>query len=55
MNIRSDDPQQRHHELILDSLQEGVFTVDMSWRITSFNRAAEFITGIRRAEAIGRQ
>ncbi len=55
MNIRSDDPQQRHHELILDSLQEGVFTVDMNWRITSFNRGAEAITGIPRAEAIGRQ
>ncbi len=47
--------QQRHQELILDSLAEGVFTVDLNWRITSFNRAAEFITGIPRAEAIGRQ
>ena len=45
---------QRHHELILDSLAEGVFTVDLNWRITSFNRAAETITGISRAEAIGR-
>jgi PAS domain S-box-containing protein len=55
MDTRSDDPQQRHHELILDSLQEGVFTVDMNWRITSFNRGAEVITGIPRAEAVGRQ
>ena len=47
--------RKRHHELILDSLAEGVFTVDLSWRITSFNRAAELITGIQRAEAIGRQ
>jgi sigma-54 dependent transcriptional regulator, acetoin dehydrogenase operon transcriptional activator AcoR len=45
---------QRHHELILDSLAEGVFTVDLNWHITSFNRAAETITGISRAEAIGR-
>jgi PAS domain S-box-containing protein len=46
---------QRHHELILDSLAEGVFTVDLNWRITSFNRAAEIITGIKRSQAIGRQ
>ncbi|MCU0559571.1 MAG: sigma 54-interacting transcriptional regulator [Desulfobacterales bacterium] len=46
---------QLNHELILDSLAEGVFTVDLNWRITSFNRAAETITGIRRGEAIGRQ
>ena len=46
---------QQHHELILDSLAEGVFTVDLEWRITSFNRAAEIITGIKRSQAIGRQ
>jgi PAS domain S-box-containing protein len=46
--------QQRHHELILDSLVEGVFTVDLNWRITSFNRAAEIITGIKRTQALGR-
>jgi PAS domain S-box-containing protein len=46
---------QRHHEMILDSLEEGVFTVDLDWRITSFNRAAEKITGIERDQALGRQ
>ena len=46
---------QRHHEMILDSLEEGVFTVDLNWRITSFNRAAEKITGIQRDQALGRQ
>lgn len=40
--------------IILDSIADGVFTVDGDWRITSFNRAAEHITGIKRAEAIGR-
>ena len=55
METKPDDTQERHHELILDSLQEGVFTVDMNWRITSFNRGAEIISGIPRAEAIGRQ
>ncbi len=39
---------------ILDSINEGVFTVDDRWRITSFNRAAERITGVPRAEALGR-
>ncbi len=39
---------------ILESISDGVFTVDMAWCITSFNRAAEEITGISRREAIGR-
>lgn len=38
---------------ILDSITEGVFTVDGDWRITSFNRAAEKIIGISRERAIG--
>ncbi len=40
---------------ILDSIADGVFTVDREWRVTSFNRAAEEITGISRDEAVGRQ
>lgn len=39
---------------VLDYVPDGVFTVDSDWRITSFNRAAEQITGIARADAIGR-
>jgi PAS domain S-box-containing protein len=42
-------------EAILESISDGVFTVDMEWRVTSFNRAAEEITGILRKEAIGRR
>lgn len=38
---------------ILDCVADGVFTVDREFRITSFNRAAERITGVDRAEAIG--
>jgi len=34
---------------------DGVFTVDKSWKIVSFNRAAEAITKVPRAEAIGRR
>lgn len=41
-------------EAILESISDGVFTVDGEWRVTSFNRAAEEITGIPRKEAIGR-
>ncbi len=39
---------------ILESISDGVFTVNKELRITSFNQAAEKITGIRRAQAIGR-
>jgi len=42
-------------EAILESISDGVFTVDPEWRITSFNRAAERITGVPREEAIGRR
>ncbi len=47
-------PPPAPHEIILDSISDGVFTVDGRWRITSFNRAAERITGVRREEAVGR-
>ena len=40
---------------LLDHVPDGVFTVDAAWRLTAFNRAAEQITGIRRAEALGRR
>ena len=43
------------HDQLLDSVPDGVFTVDSEWRITAFNRAAEQITGIRREEAVGRR
>jgi len=41
-------------KIILDSIADGVFTVDSDWKVTSFNRAAEKITGIKKEEAIGR-
>jgi PAS domain S-box-containing protein len=40
-------------DVVLDSIADGVFTVDREWRITSFNRAAERITGVGREEAVG--
>jgi PAS domain S-box-containing protein len=42
-------------EAILESISDGVFTVGLDWRVTSFNRAAEEITGVPRSEAIGRR
>jgi PAS domain S-box-containing protein len=39
---------------ILDSIGEGVFTVDKNFRITFFNRAAEDITGFKRDEVTGK-
>lgn len=41
-------------KVILDCISDGVFTIDYNWEITSFNRAAEEITGINRKDAIGR-
>ena len=41
-------------DIILDSIADGVFTVDQDWRITSFNRAAQEITGVPHDEAIGK-
>ena len=39
---------------ILDSINDGVFTVDESFRITSFNHAAAEILGITPDEAMGK-
>ncbi|HNS91002.1 MAG TPA: sigma 54-interacting transcriptional regulator [Deltaproteobacteria bacterium] len=38
---------------IMDSISDGVFTIDSSKRITTFNKAAEEITGFGEAETIG--
>lgn len=39
---------------IMDSMAEGVFTLDVQGRITSWNRAMENITGYTASEALGR-
>ena len=41
-------------DIILDSIADGVFTIDKKWYITTYNKAAEEITGIPREKAIGR-
>lgn len=42
-------------ETIFNSLLEGTFTVNTNWEITSFNRAAEKITGFSVKEALGKK
>lgn len=51
MSLSEISPQ---NQIILNSVADGVFTVDLEWRITFFNRAAERITGISMKEALGR-
>jgi len=45
----------KNYQIILESIEEGVFTVNLDWRIMSFNRGAERITGVPRRDAIGRR
>lgn len=47
-------PVNMHQDTILDSINEGVFTVDVNLQVTSFNRAAEKITRVLRNDALGR-
>jgi PAS domain S-box-containing protein len=44
----------RYFPLVLDVVSQGIFTVDARGRITSFNRAAEKITGFSKEDVIGR-
>lgn len=44
----------RFFKEIVNSVADGVFTVDQDRRITSFNRAAERITGVPHKKAIGK-
>ncbi len=44
----------QYSQNIMDSVADGVFTVDRNMRITTYNQAAAEITGFSREEAIGR-
>jgi PAS domain S-box-containing protein len=52
MKTETDD---RFLPLIFHSISHGIFTIDDQNRITSFNRAAESITGFQAHEAIGKR
>ena len=49
------DTIEKLYPLILDSIDQGVFTVDADFVVTSFNAAAERIIGMERSEAIGQR
>ena len=44
-----------HIEAVLDCLPGAVWTISRDFTITSFNRAAERITGFRRADVLGQR
>lgn len=44
---------EQQHELILDSVADGIYGVDLQGRSTFFNKAAERITGWEASEVIG--
>ncbi len=50
----SDLPASQLNHLILSSLEQAIFTVDEDMRISSFNAAAEALTGLSSRRAIGR-
>ena len=41
-------------QFIFNSISDGIFTTDKNCRITSFNKAAEKITGFSASEAINK-
>ena len=49
------DSDPRFFPIIFQSIPHGIFTVDEHGRITSFNHAAEQITGFQTAEAVGKR
>jgi PAS domain S-box-containing protein len=58
MSQQKQNSEQLHQtttDAILESLSDGVFTVDQHWFVTTFNKAAERITGVSRKEAIGKR
>ena len=54
MNSNRPGENDKVTKAILDCINDGVFTVDHDFIVTSFNQAAEKITGIGSREAIGR-
>jgi len=47
-------PPRMGYQALFEHLAEGIFTINTRWRITSFNRTAEKLTGYRREEVLGR-
>jgi PAS domain S-box-containing protein len=47
------EEERAHTQTILDSIADGVMTVDPNFRIISFNKSAARLTGFRKEEALG--
>jgi len=56
-NISINNGKYRHlnFETILDSIADGVFTIDLDFNITYFNSAAQKITGVSGDQALGKK
>ena len=48
------ESEAKFFQTVLRCVADGVFTIDREWRITSFNKAAERITGFAAREAVGK-
>jgi PAS domain S-box-containing protein len=48
------EEEKQKSEAILNSIEEGVLTIDHNWQITSFNHRAEDITGFKKEEVVGK-
>ena len=46
---------QNWNNIILDSIADGIFTIDCKQTITYFNHAAEKITGLKKEQAVGKK
>jgi len=55
LRVLDPEGEAQFFETVLRCVADGVFTVDTQWRITSFNRAAERITGVPVERAIGKR
>ena len=51
--LRIMEEERSHTQTILDSIADGVMTVDPNFRIISFNKSAAKITGFGKEEALG--
>ncbi len=49
------ESEAKFFQTVLRCVADGVFTIDREWRITSFNKAAERITGVPARQAIGKK
>ncbi|MFC1669583.1 sigma-54 interaction domain-containing protein [Spirochaetota bacterium] len=48
------DSKNGKRNIIIDSIADGVFTINLEYKITSMNKAAETILGIKEDEGIGK-